>query len=319
MALVGSGIGVSRRGFMGDVSTVAGAAVLGPVVRAAEVAGGSGGFGYCLNTGTIMGQKLGLVDEIEITAKAGYGAIEPWINKIHEHRDRGGSLKDVRKRIADLGITVESAIGFAQWIVDDDAQRARGLEQLKRDMDAVVQIGGTRVAAPPAGANREPGLDLDRAAERYRAILEMGDEIGVVPQLETWGSSANLHRLGEALYVIAESGHPKACLLPDVYHTYKGGSDFNAYKVISGRTIQVFHLNDYPADPPRSRIADRDRVMPGDGIAPIARILRDVYDNGCRAMLSLELFNQDYWKQDALEVAKLGLAKMQAVVRQALA
>jgi sugar phosphate isomerase/epimerase len=287
-------------------------------VRAAGKAG-KDGFGFCLNTGTIRGQKLGLVEEIEITAKAGYDAIEPWIEKIHRYRDEGGSLTDLKKRTADLGITVESAIGFAAWIVDDDAQRAKGLEQFKRDMEAVAQIGGVRVAAPPAGANREPGLDLNRAAERYRVILEMGDALGVAPQLETWGSSANLHLLGEALYVIAESRHPKACLLPDVYHTYKGGSDFNAYKAISGRTIQVFHINDYPADPPRATIADKDRVMPGDGIAPIPRILRDVYDNGCRAMLSLELFNPEYWQQDALEVAKLGLAKMKAVVRQALA
>ena len=36
-------------------------------------------------------------------------------------------------------------------------------------------------------------------------------------------------------------------------------------------------------------------------------------------MLSLELFNKAYWAQDALTVAKEGLAKTQAVVNQALA
>ncbi len=312
---------LSRRGFL-SAAGVAGASVLGGAGFKAEAATGRTNrksFGYCLNTGTIRGQKLGLIEELEITAKAGYDAIEPWIHKIHEYKDSGGSLKDLKKRIVDLGITVESAIGFARWIIDDDTERAKGVEQFKRDMDVIAQIGGKRIAAPPAGANREPGLDLLKAAQRYRAILEMGDKIGVVPQLETWGPSANLHLLGEALFVIAESRHPKACLLPDVYHTYKGGSSFDAYKIISGKTIQVFHLNDYPADPPRETIGDADRVMPGDGIAPIPQILRDVYDNGCRAMLSLELFNRDYWKQDALAVAKLGLAKMKAVVQKALA
>lgn len=312
---------LSRRGFLSAAAAIAGGLGIGSSASVAKAAGRNNrdGFGYCLNTGTIMGQKLSLIEELEITARAGYDGIEPWINKIHEYKNAGGSLSDLKKRIEDLGITVESGIGFAQWIIDDDAKRAKGLEQFKRDMDVVAQIGGKRIAAPPAGANRNPGLDLNKAAERYRVILEMGDEIGVVPQLETWGPSANLHLLGEALYVIAESGHPKACLLPDVYHTYKGGSDFDAYKVISGRTIQVFHLNDYPADPPRDKIGDSDRVMPGDGIAPIPQILRDVYDNGCRAMLSLELFNRDYWKQDALKVAKIGLAKMKAVVGKALA
>lgn len=312
---------LSRRGFVSAAAAIAGGVLFGGSVSGAKAAnrvGRGDGFGYCLNTGTIRGQKLGIIEELEVAAKAGYDGIEPWIDSIHKYKAAGGSLKDLKKRIEDMGITVESAIGFAQWITDDDAQRAKGLEQLKRDMDAVAQIGGKRVAAPPAGATNKPGLDLQKAAQRYRVILEMGDEIGVVPQLETWGPSANLHLLGEALYVIAESGHPKACLLPDVYHTYKGGSDFDAFKFISGRTIQVFHLNDYPADPPRDRIGDGDRVMPGDGIAPIPGILRDVYDNGCRAMLSLELFNRDYWKQDALDVAKLGLSKMKAVVKKAL-
>lgn len=314
---------LSRRRFISTAAAAAGGAAVGGGVQSAEAridpAQARSGFGYCLNTGTIRGQKLSLVKELEITAEAGYDAIEPWIHKIREYKGSGGSLKELKKRIVDLGITVESAIGFARWVVDDDAQRAKGLEQFKRDMDVVAQIGGKRIAASPAGTTGLPALDLDKAAERYRVILEMGDQIDVVPQLETWGPSKNLHRIGQALYVIAESGHPKACLLPDVYHTYKGGSDFNGYKIISGRTIGVFHMNDYPADPPRETIGDRDRVMPGDGIAPIPQILRDIYANGCRAMLSLELFNPGYWKQDASAVAKLGLAKMKAEVQKALA
>jgi sugar phosphate isomerase/epimerase len=92
------------------------------------------------------------VDEIEIAAKAGYGGIEPWIREIDAYVESGGSLNDLRKRIADLGLVVESAIGFAEWIVDDDARRAKGLEEARRTMDIVRQIGGTRIAAPPAGA-----------------------------------------------------------------------------------------------------------------------------------------------------------------------
>jgi hypothetical protein len=44
-----------------------------------------------------------------------------------------------------------------------------------------------------------------------------------------------------------------------------------------------------------------------------------MYETGFRGMLSLELFNRDYWKQDALTVAKTGLEKTQASVRKALA
>lgn len=275
-------------------------------------------FRYCFNTSTIRGQNLSLEKEIEIAAQAGYDAIEPWVEKIHGCVRNGGNLKDIRRQINDSGLTVESAISFFQWIVDDDAERTKGLEQVKRDMDVLAQIGGKRIAAPPAGATREAGLDLMKAAERYRALLELGERIGVVPQLELWGSSKNLHLLGEAMFVVIESGHPKACLLPDVYHTYKGGSDFNGFKYISAPTIGVFHMNDYPAEPPRETITDRDRVYPGDGIAPLTQIIRDLHANGSRAFLSLELFNPNYWKQEPLAVAKTGLAKMKDAVSKAL-
>jgi hypothetical protein len=47
-------------------------------------------------------------------------------------------------------------------------------------------------------------------------------------------------------------------------------------------------------------------------------ILRDLRVMGFRGCLSLELFNRDYWKQDAALVARTGLAKMKAAVAKSL-
>ena len=184
-------------------------------------------FRYCFNTSTIRGQKLPLVDVIEIVAKAGYHAIEHWIDEIERYRQGGGDLKDLKKRLHDHGISVESGIGFAAWIVDDDAARAKGLEQARHDMDLLAQIGGKHLAAPPVGATEIAHFDLRKAAERFRALMEVGDQVGVVPMAEVWGFSKTMQTLGEAAMVAIGSDHPKACILPDVYHLYKGGSGFN--------------------------------------------------------------------------------------------
>jgi 2-keto-myo-inositol isomerase len=87
--------------------------------------------------------------------------------------------------------------------------------------------------------------------------------------------------------------------------------------MLSGHAVQVFHMNDYPADPPRDKIADKDRVYPGDGVAPLTQILRDLFAAGFCGVLSLELFNPEYWKQDALLVARTGLEKMKGAVAKA--
>lgn len=276
-------------------------------------------FRYCLNTSTIRGQKVGIREEIRIAAEAGYDGIEPWIRSIAEFVEGGGKLSDLRKQIEDAGLTVDSAIGFAQWIVDDEAKRKAGLEEAKRDMDMLREIGGTRIAAPPAGANNGPKLDLFVVAERYRTLLELGDQAGIVPQLEVWGFSANLSRLGETVFACTEANHPKACVLPDVYHIFKGGSGFAGLELLSDRAIQVFHLNDYPATPSRTEMNDSHRVYPGDGIAPLTEILHMIGGNGRSVTLSLELFNKDYWQQDAMDVAKTGLVRMKDAVQKAFA
>ncbi len=273
---------------------------------------------YCLNTSTLRGHKLTLVEEIEIAAEAGYDGIEPWMGEINQHQKAGGSLNDLRKRIADAGLKVESAIGFARWIVDDPEARRQGLEAARRDMDMLRQIGGTRIAAPPTGATKQTGFDLFAAASRYADLCAVGEQMGVTPQLEVWGFSKTLSRLGETALVAIESGRADACILPDVYHIYKGGSDFNGFRLLNAAKIHVLHMNDYPADPPRETISDADRVYPGDGVAPLNDILQTLTANGFRGALSLELFNRTYWKRDARQVARTGLEKMRAAVHNAL-
>ena len=320
---------LSRRDFF--LTSAAAVAATGAATTRAAVAAdakpasaGGDPFRYCLNTSTIskcqyQGKNVDVVSEVEIAAKAGYTGIEPWIRSLDAYTKSGGSLSDLRKRIADAGLTVESAIGFAAFLHEDEEQRKKGLEEAKRCRGIVREIGGERLAAPPVGVTDKTGLDLFQLSERYRALCEVGQQEGVYPQLELWGFSKTLARLGEAAFVGIEAAHPKACFLLDVYHIYKGGSGFEGLNMFAGRRMFDFHVNDYPADPPRDKINDAARVYCGDGVAPLTDIFRTLRDGGYRGALSLELFNPNYWKQDGLEVAKTGLEKTKAAVSKALA
>jgi sugar phosphate isomerase/epimerase len=291
---------------------MAGAASVGAPVQAAGKP-----FSLCLNTGTMRGFQLPLTEVVDLAAKAGYDALEPWVGDIESHVKAGGTLKDLAARIKDRGLAVVSSIAFFEWVVEDEARRGRGLEEAKRLMDLVRQIGGTRIAAPPAGATEVANLDLLKAAERYRALLELGDQMGVTPQLEIWGFSKCLNRLGAGVFVAAESGHPKACVLADVCHLYRGGSPFSGLGLLSGRAMHVFHMNDVPAGVPPEQMTDDRRLYPGDGVAPLKQVLLDLRAAGFTGALSLELFNRDYWKQDPLLVASTGLRKMKELARGA--
>ena len=315
----------SRREVLGSVVGSVGAAAAG--AKLGEAAGvqpkarprpANEPFGYCLNTSTIRGNQLDIVQVVAAAGKAGFHAIEPWITELDAYTKGGGSLKDLGKRIADAGLTVENAIAFNSFLTDDETQRATGMERMKVDMDKVAQIGGTRIAAVP-GNSRGPAVSLDNAATYYRDALEMGEKVGVTPLLELWGTHPVLGPLRNGIYVAVAAGRPDASLLLDVFHLYKSGTAFTSLKQINGGALHVMHINDYPQAADPATLNDGNRIYPGDGVAPFPQILRDLRDNGFRGYFSLELFNKEYWTKSADENLKTGLEKIRGVVRQALA
>src|SRR5260221_12615166 len=185
---------LSRREVLGGGVPAYGAAAVPSTAAKAPGPGAAGArarpanepFGYCLDTSAIRGSNLDIVGEINAAAKAGFHAIEPWIREIDDYTSKGGTLKDLGKRIADAGLTVEDAIAFNSFLDDDDARRAASMEKLKLAMDKVAQIAGPRVAAPPG--NNRAAVSLDNAAKYYREALDAGVETGVKPLSEPWGT-----------------------------------------------------------------------------------------------------------------------------------
>ncbi|WP_439481776.1 sugar phosphate isomerase/epimerase family protein [Cyclobacterium plantarum] len=273
-------------------------------------------FSYCLNTSTIRGQQPGLKKYIEIAAEAGYDGIEVWIEDVKQFISAGNDPDELKKLIQQHGLRVENAIGFAPWMAADEEKSRAGFQQMETEMELLAAIGCKRVAAPGIGA--EAPVDLMLAGKRYKALLELGRKTGVMPQLEFWGAFDPFHHLGQVLMVAAVANDPDTRLLPDVYHLFRGGSGFEGLKLINGKAIEIFHMNDYSGDIPREKQQDKDRVYPGDGIAPLGQIINDLNEMGGDKVLSLELFNPGYWEKDPLEVAKTGLKKMKAAVNSAL-
>ena len=83
---------------------------------------------------------------------------------------------------------------------------------------------------------------------------------------------------------------------------------------IPGEKIAVFHFNDAPAQPARAEQTDADRVYPGDGILDLGQMISILEDAGYAGVISLELFNPNYWEQDPAKVARIGLEKMKAAL-----
>jgi len=264
----------------------------------------------CINTSTIRGRGLSLPVLASLVARAGWQGIEPWISELEAVDKQPGGLEQLAQQLRDLGLEMPSAIGFSQWIVDDTAQRAAGLEDARRCMRLVRRAGGKRIAAASIGAHTPEShvIPNDVIAERFSALAAIGREEGIEPELELWGFSTNLKRLDTVKQVYRMAGAAGSTMLLDIYHLYKGESDLRGLSDVQASELGVFHVNDYPDMPP-AVIADKDRVYPTNGIAAGGQIIRQLRKSGWNGYISLELFNPEYDQLPVELVIRTGLEK----------
>jgi 2-keto-myo-inositol isomerase len=265
-------------------------------------------FTYCLNTSTI--KPTPLLEKVRIAGRAGYQAIEPWNEEVSEYLREGGTLPELRKAIDDAGLKVVSMIALRNWSTSEGDEYAAALDECRGRMDQAAALGSPYiVASPPRGP-----VDVRRATDRFAELLRLGKRAGVTPTMEFLGFVEGVHTLATAWAIASGTGDPSATIVADVFHLIRGGGSVDDLRTIPGDRMAIFHINDLPASPDPLTQADTDRVMVGDGIADLPRVIANLRAIGYRGPLSLELFNADLWAQDPAEVAARGIDRIKALV-----
>ncbi len=267
-------------------------------------------FVFCLNTATI--QPASLPEKIEAAAAAGYQAIELWAPDALDYVAQGGSLEQLRRMVDDAGLARPSMIHLKNWWSCAGAGSSQDWDEVRRRLEVAAALGARHIVAGPPHQH----VDLDRLAEDYHRLLEVSLQYGVPASLEYLGFVPHINRLEVAWDVLQRTDHPAATLVVDTWHNFRGGTDPGMLEKIPAEKISIVHWNDAPAQVPREQQTDNDRVMPTDGILPLAQVARQLQRIGYQGALSLELFHPEYWKQDPREVARLGLQKMKASLEQ---
>ena len=179
----------------------------------------------------------------------------------------------------------------------------RVLDDCRRRMAQAAELGSPYIVASPP---REV-VDLDRATERFAELLEIGKQIGVIPSMEFLGFVDGIKNVASAWAIASGTGDPRATVVADVFHMIRGGGSVDDLLQLPGDRLACFHINDVPAQPDPLTQKDEDRVMVGEGIADLPRVIANLRTIGYRGPLSLELFNRELWAQDPDTVIRAGL------------
>ena len=134
--------------------------------------------------------------------------------------------------------------------------------------------------------------------------------------IEFLRTSTHLATLSSTLEVIRQAGHPNVKPLLDFFHFWSGLSKFEDLDLLKPGEIGHVHFQDL-LEGPRELIDNDSRIIPGDGIAPIVRILRKLAEKRYEGVLSVELFRAEYTEGDPYEVATEIRRKCEVVMQEA--
>jgi sugar phosphate isomerase/epimerase len=226
------------------------------------------------------------------------------------------SLASARQVITDLGLNlVHGATGVTElW--EPNPNRAGALDNLKRRCEMYASMGLNRVYAATATSKIVTEEDYKAGAENIHDAGEVAKQFKMSLRIEFLRNSTFISTLPTILKMTREAAHPNIAPMLDCYHFWSGLNKLEDLDMIRPGEIGHVHFQDVP-DIPRELLDLSTRIIPGDGISPLTRILGKLSEKGYAGPLSVELFLPKFQQGDPYEVAREIRVKSEAVMRQA--
>jgi sugar phosphate isomerase/epimerase len=260
-------------------------------------------------------RRAGYRRSLEGWAKAGVTVVEITDVMLDEFL-AADTLAAARRVITDLGLTAVSSAAVLPdvWIPGPD--RAASLDTWRKRCDQFATLGFPRIYCPSITSRRVTPDDFKATPACMREAGEIAKQFNLTSMVEFVRTSTHLATLGSTLTLVREAAHPNVRPMLDVFHFWSGMSKFEDLDAIRPGEIAHVHLQDV-LDTPRELIDNNGRVIPGDGRAPVAAILRKLAGKQYAGPLSVELFLAELQDGDPFAVASRIKEKSEAVMRQA--
>ncbi|MEE2776486.1 MAG: sugar phosphate isomerase/epimerase [Acidobacteriota bacterium] len=226
------------------------------------------------------------------------------------------TLEGARSLLSDLDLTPASASAAIPDLWLPGARHFSGLESWRRRCEQFASLGLDRIYSPAIARREVTAEDFAATPGCIREVGDISRSFGLVAMIEFLRTSTHLATLSSTLEVIRQAGHPNVKPLLDFFHFWSGLSKFEDLDLLEPGEIGHVHFQDL-LDGPRELIDNDSRIIPGDGIAPIVRILRKLAEKRYEGVLSVELFRAEYTEGDPYEVATEIRRKCEVVMQEA--
>lgn len=271
--------------------------------------------------------KMNLSIHLTTSQNAGYQkALEGWAKagiKYVEITDRGlddflktNDIAAAKRVISDNGLTVVSCASVLQDFWNQNPGFANQLETWKKRCEQFASLGSPRIYCPSTTNRKVTADDYKAAPDAIRQAGDVAKQFNLIGMIEFARSSTLIATLSTSLNLIRAAAHPNVHPMLDCYHFWSGMGKFEDLDLLKPGELAHVHFQDTP-DIPRELFSQTTRLIPGDGITPLDRILRKLAEKGYKGALSVELFLPELQQGDPQQVATQIRTKCEAVMKKA--
>jgi sugar phosphate isomerase/epimerase len=274
-----------------------------------------------INQATI--KYANLAEALSATVAGGVDAIGLWREPVNEV-----GLATAAEMLADSGLRFTTHCRGGFFTLPEGPQRVAALDDNRRAIEETATLaaagaeGSTAILVLVAGGLPEGDRDIVGARERVRdAIGELapfaqaaGVTLAIEPLHPMYVSDrCVVSTLGQALDIAADFDPAVVGATVDTFHIFWDPDVLNqiARAGREGR-IATYQVCDWKT--PLANDVLLSRHYPGDGVIDFGSLTRAVVDAGYTGDIEVEIFNEDIWAADYVEVVRRTAAAFEAHV-----
>ncbi|GAA2264140.1 sugar phosphate isomerase/epimerase and 4-hydroxyphenylpyruvate domain-containing protein [Actinomadura luteofluorescens] len=242
-----------------------------------------------------------LADKLTAVGAAGFDGVEIFENDL---LGSDMSPEDVRRRAADLGLTIDLYQPFRDFEAVPPDLLAAGLRRAEHKFAVMERLGATRLLV--CSNVSAAAIDDDMlAAEQLGLLAERAAEHGIEIAYEALAWGRHVDDYFHAWQIVRAADHPNLGMCLDSFHILARDVDPYAIRTIPGNKIFFLQLADAPALPMDVLYWSRHyRCFPGQGDLDVTGLVDHVLRTGYDGPLSLEVFNDIFRQAAAMRTAQ---------------
>ena len=231
--------------------------------------------------------------------------------------------KEIKKIVYDYGLEISLFQPFRDFEGMPEPYRSRAFDRAKKKFDIMNELGAKTILICSNTSNLAVG-GIDRAADDFNELGEIAKvrDIFIGYEALAWGKYISDHR--DAWEIVRRANHKHVGIILDSFHTLSKGINLDTITSIPKEKIFFVQIADAPKYNMDLLFWSRHfRNMPGQGDLKVSEFMKKLNDTGYDNWISLEIFNDQFRKDNRDLITKDGyrslinLSKQNEIVERA--